>query len=214
MISLSTKVIIYKVLRILVLVCFLVLAIGYYLIKEYVFASIFSLGVIINSFHNIKSFSDSNPRILTNQLIWLVFMIYPSYQYYSRYKKDKILFSYSKLFNYRREQLGIPIIPSSWQVASKGSKSIEWTAEKGIVGHERKDIVMNDDQVIEFENDDYSLKKQAIFERYIYVRYIYATGKHPDTLDFSYSIGDSTKSITKTIADSILNADHIKKDYN
>jgi len=33
-------------------------------------------------------------------------------------------------------------------------------------------------------------------------------------LSFSYSNRHTTKSITKSIADSILNAEHIQKDYN
>ncbi|WP_259070894.1 hypothetical protein HDF24_22845 [Mucilaginibacter sp. X4EP1] len=177
-------------------------------------AGILSLGLIVYTFHNIKSFSDSHSRVLINQLIGLIFITYQSYKDYSRYTDDKILFSYSKPFNDHRQQLGVPIIPTSWRVAFKSSYSIEWDEKKDGVGHERKYIFMNADHTIEFESDDYKLSRtRADSERYVYVRYIYATGKHPDTLSFSYSNGDSAKSITKSIADSILNADHIQKDY-
>jgi len=191
----------------------LALAVGHYLIHEYFYSCVILLALIIYSYDNIRSFSSDRFGKLGNQLVPLLVLTFYSYKEYERYTNDKILFSYSKEFNHCRQKLGIPVIPASWQVKSKGYKDIEWQSKKSIIGHDEKLIVLTTDYKIEFETDDYKLKPQDTIERNLYVRYIYATGKHPDTLDYSYAVGDSVRSITRQVADSILNAARIQKDY-
>ena len=213
MASLGIRVVVYKTLRILVSLYLLILTIGHYFIHEYVYACLILVMLVVYTNLNIRSFASAQFGTLATQLVWLCFLTFQSYKNYSKYEDGKILIHYSKDFNHRRKQLGVPIIPAWWHVFDKGTRDIEWRGNEHSIGHVDKLIIVDSNRMIEFESDDYTLKPIGKSERHIYVRYIYETRKHPDTLGFTYAIGDSSKNISKAVASDTLNANHIQKDY-
>jgi hypothetical protein len=147
------------------------------------------LGVLIlYSFFNFKSFKSDQFQSVGGQLAWLLFMTYQTYQNYERYNDKQLLYSYSKPFNGHRKHIGIPVIPNSWQISFEGRTSIHWNAKGNSLGHNDKYIALYKNRKLWFERDDYSLPSTGRKERSISVRYIYATTKHPDTLNYYYPL--------------------------
>ena len=195
------------------LVYVLALSIGHYYIHEYVDSGLFFLVLIFYSYLNIKQFASEKINLQINQIIWLFFMTLLSYHNFGRYEEKQLLLSYSKAFNDQRKRLELPIIPQNWETDVPFGKGIEWHSKGDSMGHYSKYIGLGKDKTIQLERDDYNLRKTDKIARSISIFYCYRAKNHPDTLKYFYSIGDSSRQITRAFADSLFNAEHIQKDY-
>ncbi|MCR8556380.1 hypothetical protein KXD93_01935 [Mucilaginibacter sp. BJC16-A38] len=137
---------------------------------------------------------------------------YTAYQEITKFNRNVSLDKFGKAFNYRRQSLGIPIIPADWTIENRGSFSVNWKGKKDIIGHTSKHISI-DSYTADYEMDWYNLKPIDSIKRSMKIRTEYAKGKGKDSIFYYFAVGDSTRTISRKQADSIFNAEKIKKDY-
>src|SRR3984885_2121729 len=131
-----------------------------------------------------------------------------------KYKNHICQVKFGKAFNRRRLNMGVPVIPEGWHNKSSfDDAEANWKGKDNVIGHEGKIIFFSSDYGIDFERDDYNLAPSRSLLRSISIKTTFAKGKGRDTISFDYSVGDSTKTITRQQADSIFAAEKIQKDY-
>jgi hypothetical protein len=131
-----------------------------------------------------------------------------------KYKYNICQVKFGKAFNWRRLDMGTPVIPEDWHnKPSFDDSEANWNGKDSVIGHNGKTIAFTSDYGIDFERDNYNLASSRGLSRSISIMTTFAKGKGRDTISFDYSFGDSTKTITRQQADSIFAAEKIKKDY-
>ena len=118
---------------------------------------------------------------------------------------------YGKEYNSVRKKFGVPLIVNNWEIDTKYENATVWGILNGdVIGHKRKTVIFDGCDVIE-EEDVYQLPIENREKRFIEMHYKYNVVKHKDSI--GYQVGSYSKLITKIKADSILNAEHINKNY-
>jgi hypothetical protein len=134
------------------------------------------------------------------------------YNAVTKYKTAVCQDKFGREFNKRRRSLGIPEIPRSWIADSRGDWSTTWHGKDSVGGHESK-IIFFDKCAIDREDDEYYLSPVDGTSRHMEIISQYAIGKGQDSIFFRYIIGDKDSVITSNMADSIFDAERIRKDY-
>jgi hypothetical protein len=138
---------------------------------------------------------------------------YYSFREIAKYNSYLCFDKFGPEFNARRHSLGVPLIPADWQEGYAFNHSVDWKQKDSVASHHSKTISIDSTCTIVYETDEYRLKPIGGKSRDIWVETKYARGKSKDSIFFSYYSGDTTRNITKLKADSIFDADKIKKDY-
>jgi hypothetical protein len=184
----------------------------FFYIKEYVWAWWCAAITVFLLYHFIKDFFKPKPNYWSYYYIILM-SLWLCWREYSDYKRDLRLEKYGMIYNKTRQQLGIPIIPVGWHTESPGSRSVTWRGKVGIEGHEEKYISLDSSHKINYERDEYNFKGVNDTSRSISILFDYAKGKSKDSIVYWYHLKDTTLTISRHQADSILNAAKIRKDY-
>lgn len=143
--------------------------------------------------------------LITIAVVWLAQLIK---NYNVRNSQDQYGISYNK----KRRSLGIPIIPPNWHVKERDPEFIWWTGNEKDVGHKRKTIAFSGGN-IKSEYDVYTLPVQNGKARWLEIQYDYNNRPQKDSVIYTYQIDHTAREISKNIADSLLNAGNINKDY-
>jgi len=165
--------------------------------------------VILDILEKVKS----KGGIITTFCLMLISMGPLSYREISDYKKNLCQDKFGREFNARRKSLGIPQIPENWHIKYNFYHSITWQARDSVTGHESKEIAIDSSCSINREQDEYELKPLHGKARYVRIFYQYASGKTKDSVAAWFGDGDSTRDVSRSQADSILDGEKIKKDY-
>jgi hypothetical protein len=163
-------------------------------------------------FIRIKRKKDSIWEVVFFLCWFSIYLGYMSYQEITRFNRNVCQDKFGKAFNYRRQSLDIPKIPADWNIENRGRYSVNWKGKKDIIGHTSKYISI-DSCTADYEEDRYNLKPIDSIKRSMKIRTEYAKGKSKDSIFFYFEVGDSTRTISRKQADSIFDAEKIKKDY-
>lgn len=148
------------------------------------------------------------------RIFYAIFFIgFWGYRDISKYQRNICQAKFGREFNTRRRSLGIPEIPADWYITSSGNKWVDWAAKDSVIGHESKDIEIDSNCSIIYEDDEYDFKRIHGKSRDISIHFRYARGKAKDSVFFWYNNGDTTRDISGQQADSIFAAEKIKKGY-
>ena len=148
-------------------------------------------------------------RILFITICLLAYAFEPVKEYWVKRCQDK---KYGLSYNDKRKSLGIPAIPAHWHVKEHNPDFIWWTGDENIIGHKRKSVAFSGCDIVE-EYDVYTLPKQNWQGRWIQIEYNYATETKKDSVAYTYQTDHTSRHISRSTADSILNAEKINKDY-
>ena len=164
-------------------------------------------------FNTIRRRENGKWAIFFSVCFWTLFMAYFGNKDVVKYKNDVCLDKFGREFNEVRKSRGIPIIPAGWHESHRSNGSTDWEGKEHIIGHTDKYIIVDPGCVLKFEDDDYKLKPGHGIKQSLSIRTTFARGEGRDTFSFTYSIGDSSRTITRLQADSIFEAQKIGKDY-
>jgi hypothetical protein len=142
----------------------------------------------------------------------VLFVGFNAHEDLKKYNDSVCREKFGKEFNQLRQSLGIPMIPADWKIKRAASGSAEWQ-KKDSTGHYWKLTFIDSTCALDFERDEYNLKRAHGVTRRISIVSTFARGKGKGTVRFDYEVGDSTHTITRQQADSILTAEKIQKDY-
>ncbi|MDN3584224.1 hypothetical protein [Mucilaginibacter flavus] len=143
----------------------------------------------------------------------LFWQVYFGYHEVSRYNSDVRLDKFGWGYNRERQKRGTPQIPPNWEIKDRTDRSVTWQAKDSTIGHQSKTIVLDSAYKIDFEDDKYELKPIEGPLSDMAIRTQYGRGKGKDSIFYYYSLGDSSRQISRYQADSIFSAKNIKKDY-
>jgi len=146
--------------------------------------------------------------------IWLLlFVVIWGWQFYDNYTKDVCMDKFGKEFNQRRRSLGMPVIPSDWQIDYFRRKNSTNWKKKDTIGHYYKTTGVDSACQITYEVDKYNFKPYRGVSRSMSSEYRFGNGRDRDTMVFYYEAGAGSRTITHQQADSIFAAEKIQKDY-
>jgi len=145
-------------------------------------------------------------------LMWFSLLGWYEYQEITKYNRNVCQDKFGREFNKTRRSLGVPEIPADWIMEDRDRFSVVWQRKAHTIGHQSKYISI-ETCVLKYEDDSYNLKPFDTIKRRVTINTQYARGKSKDSLFYHYEVGDSTRSISKKQADSIFDAEKIKKDY-
>ncbi|NMN37177.1 hypothetical protein [Pedobacter sp. SG918] len=142
-------------------------------------------------------------------LVSISILIYIGFVAYSGIVK-RCQNKYGLSYNNKRKELGIPLIPPNWSVKERSEDYIGWSGSEKNVGHKRKSVTFSGCN-IEGELDVFKLSNQNGEERLLEIQYNYPQKVESPTMIYTYQIGHYAKSISKIMADSLLNAENIQR---
>lgn len=147
---------------------------------------------------------------ISNLLFWFIYM---GYKDVSKYNRNVHQDKFGLAFNVTRRRLGIPEIPTNWQIESRWDRSVNWRARDTIIGHQSKGVYFDSSFNVVTEVDYYRLKPIDSVSRDMSISVDFGHGKIKDSIFYNFNPGDSTRSISRQQADSIFAAEKIKRDY-
>jgi len=181
----------------------------YWLVGKLTWVTIITAGPL---YIDLVKKAHSVPYVVCGICFGVLFLGFIGHDAVDKYKTRVCHEQFGKEFNQRRRRLGFPQIPLSWQVDSRWDEGISWHGKDSIGGHESKLIVF-DKCVIDREDDEYALKPGDEVSRSMEVISQYAKDKGQDSIFFHYIEGNYNTVISREKADSIFDAEGIKKDY-
>jgi len=180
---------------------------------SYVWAGIYFLLLVLLVYRFAKDYSKPEAYYGGNNYAVIIIGLWLGYKEYSTYSRDLKLDKFGVVYNKTRQRLGIPVIPADWQPSSRGQRSGSWNANDTTIGHQRKYIILDSLDRIEIETDSYKLKPLNKVERDVSIFFRYARGKAKDSIFYSYEIGNKSITFSRSQADSLFDAEKIRKDY-
>lgn len=153
------------------------------------------------------------PLLITCPMI--VYMLYLGYKHYNQAVIDDCQVSSGLPLNNMRKLFGVPVIGNNWKryqrpVPNERYEHADWLSDSLGIGHYSKDIRVTAGCRITNENDVYGIRRQ---KAHLFIETKYNKAGLPDSLFYSYKIGDSTRIVDRRFADSLLSAEHIRKDF-
>lgn len=127
------------------------------------------------------------------------------------YKRNICQDKFGLEFNPRRRSLGIPEIPPDWHIDNRRGFSVEWKGRESVIGHQYKYISI-DSCALDRESDYYNLKRTNDKSPHLTISWMYEKEKNTDSISYNYNDGDSTREVSRQFADSVFDAEKIKKD--
>jgi len=158
------------------------------------FGRLLLIGTIL--FNAICRKEEGKWSILFGMCCWTLIMFYWGNKDVAKYKDNVCMDKFGKAFNEIRKNRGIPIIPAGWHERYSNHGRANWESEEHVIGHTEKYIDVDDGCVLNFEDDDYTLKPTRGIKQFLYIRTQYAKGKGSDTISYRYAVGDSSRTIT------------------
>lgn len=147
---------------------------------------------------------------LANYLSIVTLLSFVVHREYTGEQKQSCQISLGVPFNKERTKYGVPILPDNWR---KDDSYANWFKKTDGDGHNAKYVSVNNEGCkIAFERDDYYLP-DGDSARYLSVLTKYGKSVKPDSIIFSYYLGNSVKVVNRHFADSLLTAEHIRKDF-
>lgn len=131
----------------------------------------------------------------------LVYIGFVAYSFIVKQCQDK----YGLSYNNKRKGLGITLLPADWSVKERSENFVGWSGNEKNVGHKRKAITFSG-CTIEGELDVFRLRNENGKERLLEIQYNYPKKTESSNVTYTYQIGHSARSISKIMADSLLNA--------
>jgi len=208
------KIILYRICMALGIIWSLSAAIWEYRIENYFEAIILALFAVVLIWHTIKKWHKPD----WGQMAYLGFsFVFLSFFYlrrdYVKHQNKLRLDKFGPPLNARRVKLGIPVIPVNWQADYIDDQYAKWSKKDSTIGHQSKRIFLDSLHRLDWEEDDYNLKRADSVDRYVNIRTNYSKSGSVDSTDYRYEARMNNKTISRSQADSIFKAEKIQKDY-
>ena len=208
------KMILYRICLCVIIIWLLAVAIWEYQINNHFGEIVLPLLALLITWQTIRSWHKTNWGWVANLTICIVCACFGILRIeYNDHQNKLRLDKFGPVLNAHRAKLGIPIIRVNWQPGYYSRRDVEWRAKDSAIGHQSKLIFLDSLLRLEFEEDDYTLKRAGKTDRDISIRTHYSKSGSVDSTAYTYEAGMNNKTISRNQADSIFKAEKIPKDY-
>jgi hypothetical protein len=208
------KIILYRICMGVIVIWLLAVAIWEHQIDNQFEAIFFPLFALMLIWQAIKRWPNPNWSQVAYLAFWIVWIsCFNLRRNYTAHQNKLRLDKFGPVLNAKRAKFGVPVIPVNWEPGYHGDRDVEWSKKDSTIGHQNKRLFLDSLHRLEFEDDTYDLKRADSVNRYVNIRTYFSKSGSIDSTDYTYEVGMTNKTITRNQADSIFNAENIRKDY-